>query len=760
MLLERVRKVLAEALESGERRLLAIAGKDSLFFASEVVKSYSKLSKRNDLRILYASKLTTEKKVENARLFKRLLPQEIKADVIPFEESEQAMGRTWDMVVMNLSRQLAPNDLGRLVETVRGSGLVLFVLPPLDEWMEKLTHFQRRLVTPPFKEKDVRQIFKKRFLEKIKSHEGCWLIDLDSSKIYGKERKVERKVVASKLEVEEGDEIAKLARTQDQLEVLKAMERLCGKGGKRVLVVVANRGRGKSAALGLGLAKLISSSRRKSGMVIISAPELPCVKVFFEFLVKGLEASGIKFKVYRDRATKLPLAVKSNDFYVKYFTPYEAMREKAWMKIVDEAASIPVPLLHAIVKSVNFSVFSSTIHGYEGAGRGFSLRFLKSLREMKGLEVEEVRMETPIRYPENDPVEAWLYDTLLLDCEPARLSEEERKRIRLRDVRYVRLDPQELFEKREGTLRQLYGIYVLAHYRNRPNDLATLADAPHHFPRALMYKDKVIVSLQLAEEGGLRNRDIRLIFQEGKEFSGHILPNKLTLNYGIASIAKVKGIRIVRIATHPSLWGKGFGSKALRKVIEEAQNRGYEWVGTSFGASEELVRFWMKNGFIPLYLSPHRNPISGEYSVVMGYPLSERVRKVFTFANCEFKRRLVTALHDIYFSLEPSTARYLLLKGFCREKPRLTRSQRMRVKGFARGSFTYEASCDAIYEITKAYFLDSSEEKPNLEKKTEEMLVAKVLQGKSWEWIRSNYKTMTPIDDIREALREVIEYYV
>ncbi len=735
--------LVREAVSSGERRLVTVSGRRSIDVAIDLILEYVG-AREGEVSVLLAAEQSIP---IYAKLMARDPPQRLKVTAVDYKEVEKVLGGTWDLLLMDVSEQFRPNDVGRLVEVVAGGGLVIFALPPVREWLSTLTLFQRRLVVPPYGEGDVRQRFKRRFLRKVRGFEGCWLADLEEGRLYGEPRVRER----DEWRIwNRGDGIYRLAATDDQLRAVRTIHEMGLERGRRTSIVIASRGRGKSAAVGLGLAALVSEKRKLR--IAVTAPELMGIETLVEFFKRGLEFLGIKY-VERDHLVK---AGKSRLFYIR---PEAMPHTRADIKVVDEAAAIPVPLLNSIVHSSSYSIFSTTIHGYEGAGRGFSLRFLKNLREIKDLKVAEIRMETPIRYPPNDPVEAWLYDFLLLDAEPAKLSEED-LRARPEDAVYVRVDLDEWFERREDLLRELYGIYVIAHYRNRPDDLGTLADAPHHFARALMLRNgKIVVSLQLAEEGGFGDEDIERMANREWEPSGHILPHRTIIHHGERRFPKLRGVRIVRIATHPSMMDRGFGSKALEHLVEEARAQGYDWVGSGFGATEQLMRFWIRNEFVPIHMSPAKNPVSGEYTVLVVRPLNRRSRKVVQNLNYEFKVRLLNSLHDVYYEMDPRLATTLLDTGYGRPKVSFSKSQLARLRGYVEGWLSYEATSDAIAQLFKLYFLDRSEGKPELSKPIKSLIVGKVFQGKRAPMLRGMLGIKEPYDRIREVTAKVYAYY-
>ncbi|MEM2708479.1 MAG: GNAT family N-acetyltransferase [Candidatus Methanomethylicia archaeon] len=738
---EAINNVINEAISSCERRLIAVSGSSSLDVARRIVELYTSNS-RGDVSGLLMS-------VNASETYRSWLEKPIvnfNATAIDYAKTVEVIGGTWNILVLDVSIQFSPSDIGRLVEVVSGGGLVIFTLPPISEWISKPTLFQKWLIVPPYSEKELRHIFKRRFINTVINSEGTWLLDLEKNEAIGKPRNTKTEVNVKP----EAEGICKLALTSDQVNVIRECEKAFKDEGRKTVVILANRGRGKSAAIGLALADIVSKGIVKR--VVITSPEPTGASTLYRFLKNGLSFLNVK---YVEEKKKILDTIRIGDVKIVYMRPDLASRVRADVKIVDEAASIPIPLLYRIIGSARFSMFASTVHGYEGTGRSFTLRFLKGLKEIKNLSVKELTMTTPIRYPVNDPIEKWLYSFLLLNAEPPEISLDT---VRKRNTYYVHLDINRLFEDEE-MLKGFYGIYVMAHYRNRPDDLAILADAPHHSARALMMNGKVIVSIQLAEEGGLSEQLIEEYMKEGVKLSGHMIPHRLAVYNGLKSFPKLKGLRIVRIATHPKLWGEGFGSKTLRELTLEAEAKGYDWIGAGFGATRDLIRFWTRNNFIPVHLSPVRNPTTGEFSILVVKPLTRRAQKQLIVASREFKLRFLNSLHNIYFDLNPYLILDVLNIGFSKPILRFTKAQLNRLEGYVKGSLSYEASADAVLEITKAYFMDDNIEKPKINEDIKALMIAKVIQGKKWHLIRKIIKIDKPLDKLREAVGELIQYY-
>ncbi len=736
---EYMHRVSAEAVESGERRLIALAGGLRIEDVAEAIRVYAR-ERGRPVTVLYAN-VSSGEEVAGARALAERLSDVASLTPLDFDESELALGGTWDVLLADFSAQMRPDDIGRLVETVRGGGVIVFTLPPPGAWLSSLTLFQKKLASPPYSESDVRNLFKLRFLRSIRESEGTWLIDLESKMVYGKPRRA-RSQQPPKANAE--GPVRSLALTDEQVEVIDAVEE-AREAGRHAVVVIANRGRGKSAALGLGISLIM----RKFKAIGVTAPSLQGVHTLFEFLERGLRAQGLSPAPIVKDGEKVGVRAKGR--VAVYLSPPSLADSDMKVKVVDEAASIPTYILFKILRSSRIAIFSSTIHGYEGAGRGFSQKFLSTLAEEKSTRLRIVEMKTPIRYPPGDPIEKWLYKLLLLDAEPGEPDG-------FSDPEYIKVD----FTKvGEDFLKKWYGIYVLAHYRNRPNDLAIILDAPHHSARALASGGEALVSVQLAEEGKLEEDVIEGIMARERDVPGHMIPSRILMYYGLRGFAKLWGWRIVRIATHPALQRRGLGSRALREVCKEAMEVGMDWVGSGFGASEELLRFWLRNGFTPIHLSPTRNQVSGEYSVFVAKPLTERAEAMVRQLNLEMKKRVIQSLHDIYFGMPPEVARLLLATGGVPAKPKLTYSQKLRLLGYIRGYNSYEMTCDALVELARAYFLGWHSKRP-LTEGEERLLIAKVLQGKSWDLAKPAIglrKQSELFEAMRSIARRLAAYY-
>ena len=770
-------KLSSDMITRNYRVLIILSGSDpissalaSAYLIHRYFRSKNASERFKKPKILYVYRRDFEDMIMRAGVFRKILEKKQKRLSIvldTFKNTEKHMGRTYQALIMDLTYGFRPNDLGRLVGSVEGGGLVVFITPPLDKWPEHKNIFSETLTVPKFP--TPRNIFIKWFINTLLTSDGVFIYDLDENTTLKFSSPTIREFEKREIKIPDdrifSEEIYKLSLTQDQVNVVKAIESLVPKPRKRrMIVVTADRGRGKSGAVGIAIPALINELLKVKNRVRVGVTALSPtnIETLMDLAKRALDKLSMKYKVIEKGGRVIEL--RGENFSIEYWPPSIIPRLDLDVVVVDEAAGLPVSILYKIWQNSKRIILASTIHGYEGAGRGFSIRFLRRVKNDPDTELITLEMSEPIRYSRDDPVEKWVFKALLLDAEPESLDENDYELIKSQRFIYLKPDPEELFkEENIRMLKSIFGIYVEAHYRNEPDDLGMIADAPHHRVRALaLANGKIIASAQLAIEGDLSDEIIDNIL--GKEsVHGNIIPDRVIKYYRDRSFGKLIGYRIVRIAVHPEAQGMGIGSYFLREIEREAESLGMDWVGSGFGATEELLNFWTKNGYVPIHVSPSRNPVSGEYSVIVLKGVKENIQRSILEFNKRFRERLVYSLHDTYRDMETEVAYALLKDPYCVSSEIRNKIfyfdeiERDRLSLYLKKYMTYEVVNDILLKIARAFLLDYSCY-VDLEKKHYLLLISKILQGKSWDLVASeiNMSTKRATDLMRTIISKII----
>ncbi|PSP52308.1 tRNA(Met) cytidine acetyltransferase, partial [Halobacteriales archaeon QH_3_68_24] len=303
---------------------------------------------------------------------------------------------------------------------------------------------------------------------------------------------------------------------------------------------------------------------------------------------------------------------------------------------------------------------------------------------------------------------------------------------------YRRLDADDLLAD-EHLLREAFGLLVLAHYRTEPDDLARLLDAPNVSARALTCEGHVVSVALLAREGNLP-ADLRAHMYEGGRVRGNMVPDVLTSQLRDEAAGVPVGQRVLRIATHPAARSRGFGSRLLRETEREVGDE-VDWIGTGFGATPELLRFWRANGFRTVHLSTSRNDASGEYSAVMLRPTSDAGRALADRHARWFCRRAPSVLSDPLDDADPDVVREALRAADATPDLGLTDREWRHLAGLPHGASVFDTAPRPLRRLALRYLVDAGGRpgenadegsEPPLDPREERLLVRKALQGASW----------------------------
>jgi tRNA(Met) cytidine acetyltransferase len=757
----------SEARRTNERRLLVLTGDgDACYAAADAALDAADIE-REATTLVGTGSLNCE----------RVGPK----------RADRLLGTTRDCVVFDARADFRPNALGRVVGAVDGGGLFVLLAPPLDEWPDRRTDFDETLAVPPDDVEAVTGNFRRRFAETLRAHPGIAIFDVDTETVErdGLTHPAPRLSTAEDSpELPEGraftDAAYEACLTADQMTVVRELEALRkdesdgSEGGDSdsdsdssadptAVVVEADRGRGKSSAAGIAAGSLAA----EGASVLVTAPEYRSSREVFLRARSLLETLGVAVETDGDPPRDIRIQSESGG-RVRFASPTEAAdllgdrdpgasgalaaASTPDAVIVDEAAALSVRLLERFLAAPKVA-FATTIHGYEGAGRGFSVRFRDRLDESDHA-VVETGLDEPIRYAAGDPVEVWAFRALLLDARPpvdevvadadtegeARSASDTVSGGEPRaSVAYRALSPEDLLAD-ETLLREVFGLLVLAHYRTEPDDLVRLLDAPNLSVRALVRHDggtdrnHVVAVALLAREGGLP-ADVREHMYEGGRVRGNMLPDVLTSQLRDEAAGVPVGRRVMRIATHHAVRSRGLGSRLLGEIRREFADE-LDWLGVGYGATPELLRFWRANGYRTVQLSTTRNDTSGEYSALMLDSLTEAGEDLRDRHARWFASRVASMLADPLRDADPDVVRELLRSVEAPVELDLSAWDWRAVAASAYGPGQYDAAPRPFRRVALRYFVDSggsdSADELALAPREERLLVRKVLQGHPW----------------------------
>lgn len=555
-----------------------------------------------------------------------------------YSESAKILGNTYGMCVLQDFEALTPNLLARTLETVQGAGLTILLLNKMTSLKNLYSlsmDVHARLRTESHSHVVPR--FNERFLLSLADCPGAIVADdeLNVLPISTHVRAMSGSLSAERaVTTDNAPELKKLkesladtppigqliakTKTIDQAKaLLRFEEAISEKTLRSTVALTASRGRGKSAALGLAVAAAVA---HEYSNIFVTSPSPENLRTFFAFLFIGFDAMDYKehvdYEIIQSTDPTLNKAiVRVNVFRnhrqtVQYVDPKDAPSSltQAELLVIDEAAAIPLPIIEAMLGP--YLVFMcSTITGYEGTGRSLSLKLMQKLREGSapsyaaesfangsasrkadreasmvtsrsgaGRVFREVQMETPIRYGEKDPIEAWLYDLLCLEAGGVRQfltggaphPDECELYYVERDALFSRHRASEAF------LHRIMALFVSSHYKNSPNDLQMLSDAPAHGLFVLLAPTRpdteklpdVLCAIQVCLEGRISSKSSKAQLSRGHRASGDLIPWTISQQFQESDFATLSGARIVRVATHPDVQKMGYGTRAMTLLRE------------------------------------------------------------------------------------------------------------------------------------------------------------------------------------------------
>ncbi len=330
--------------------------------------------------------------------------------------------------------------------------------------------------------------------------------------------------------------------------------------------------------------------------------------------------------------------------------------------------------------------------------------------------LREVTLEESIRYRPGDQVESWLNRLLCLDvtngvqalhsgCPPPEQC----------DLYYINRDTLFSYHRAsESFLQRIVSLFVASHYKNSPNDLQMMSDAPAHHLFCLLGPTKgdslpeVLCAIQVCLEGEISKKSIMSGLSRGQRASGDLIPWTMVQQYQDYDFPRLSGARVVRIATHPDYQRMGYGSRAMQlltgyyegkmqsldeekasEVVDKIESveeddvllleeslsprknlpplllrlserppERLDYLGVSFGLTQTLFKFWKRLGFVPTYVRQTANDLTGEHSTIVLRVLSKENPEEGIWLEAfesDFRKRIVNLMGNELMRKFPST---------------------------------------------------------------------------------------------------------
>ncbi len=520
----------------------------------------------------------------------------------------------------------------------------------------------------------------------------------------------------------------------DQLQAIKSVKKVITGQRKRPVVLLSDRGRGKSAALGIAAKEILEDQSIRIGVTGINL---------------GAVANLFKHAEINPADSAVGLC---------FYPVDKLVREKIDIDLllVDEAASIPIPQLEKLLDKFPRIAFASTVHGYEGTGRGFALKF-KQILDKKTRGWRSCILDSPIRWAEYDPLEQFLYDLLLLNADPDPVMQAG---FNIDQLNFG-IPDQTALANDEQLLKNVFGLLTQAHYRTRPYDLRHLLEAQNTTVFTVSHHSTILAVAFVALEGGFDDAMAKKIWANQARPQGHLLPEQLGAQQGLVDAPRLKFARILRIAVLPELQSLGIGSTLLDYIEKHYQDKA-DCIGASFGINMPVLNFWFKNGFFPVRIGVGKSQNTGSQPGTLikgmstsGINLESRALDKFSKV---FHHLLSTSLSD----LEPELVK-LIYRGMNKNDLQADFStvDLTELSGFG---FAHQGIDNMTGLLTRmAEFILMATGDENRESARQLLLVERILQRNPWKRCHSlgdNRGKSQGVSAIRQLVRKfLIDHY-
>ncbi|MBV1911164.1 MAG: GNAT family N-acetyltransferase [Kangiellaceae bacterium] len=694
-----------------------------------------RLQQARKSRSLYVSSLPTQvKSIETADLANENIQQ------CNYQHVYEFLGQEFNNLIYDATFSFDANSFCAVCGTLVGGGTLYLVITK-----ELLNHTNSPSSTVAVKQNSA-LLTRLVSFNNLNYHQTNHTDDNLSLEIQN-ELKQSFSILNSSLSINSGDLF------KEQKSIVEKIKRCALGHSRRPVVIQANRGRGKSAALGIAVAELIFEGFES---VVIT-----CSKQ---------NQSSIIFKHIRLRLTALLESTQRVENLlldsVKFLAldQVQSQANKGCLLIVEEAGTVPVQILKTFCKNFNRITLATTIDGYEGNGQGFAIRFMEFL-SARFPQMKLCNLNRPIRWVEHDQLEKLINQSFILD---SRINLDTSAKTlmvlskpNLSDVTYQYI-PKETLNTDDYLLREIYGLLVSAHYQTRPSDLERILSSPETRLFIASYQNSVIATALVNIEGKLLPEQIDAIAQNKLRLKGDLLPQSLIAYKGDSTAGIHSYWRVMRVTVNPRFQRNGIGLKLLAHIESEAKNNHIDILGASFALAPNVVKFWYRAGFNAIRIALTKDSSSGYHAgdflrlinhsnkgaqtTVLN--ATEYFNDAFKYSTGNSFKKVPVSTMIIIFELQigihqPRVSKDVLDRFLTEAKQLVLRNR------------SYEMVEWSLFNLCFSYLADTKYTAEKLSVNEKEILFAKLIQQKDWLTIIDEFE-FVGIKQSRESTRLAI----
>lgn len=349
--------------------------------------------------------------------------------------------------------------------------------------------------------------------------------------------------------------------------------------------LVGPRGTGKSTLIGCAIARMLARKQR----VLLCTPS----------------------RKSAENAMKRLTEVSRETFALA--TPCQLLTQVvAYDRIViDEAATLPRGVLQQVIglakKENKTLILTTTTEGYEGTGQSYRLSHLTAD------DCQVIYLTEPKRFATDK-----LYQLALSLAQPAVIPCE------LAEGVYV-MTTQQLIKQQ--LVEACYVLLREAHYKTTPNDLVRFYNNQAVYVVSVK-NNRLIGAVRCQHEAIQADITAKAVYHGRRRCKNALTQQALIQAYDDQyNIESTKILRVERIATLAAYRRQGIASQMIEQVKRYAKKQGYDFLSTSFSASQPNYSFWKNQAFKPLRIGLYQNKWLNQHALLMLFALHPQAQQ-------------------------------------------------------------------------------------------------------------------------------------